>query len=184
MRRGTLAEMVLAAAIGSLLGAGFVGAHGGDTAKLHGCYPTGGGPLELLGAAGDTCPAGYESIDWAANGPPGATGPKGPAGTLVGPAGAAGPAGGSGPPGAGYTTRVVRGEVGKNFAHCAKGERAVGGGYSVQENPYASFSIQWNQPLGTDRWIVDGHPLSQLRVSVVCARRRPDIVDLPMVPRP
>jgi hypothetical protein len=183
-RGGRLVEMMLAAGIASLLGAGLVGAHGGDTSKLHGCYPTGGGTLELV-AATAVCPTGYDAVDWSIVGAAGDAGPKGPAGSVPGAPGPGGPAGDRGASGAGYTVRVVTGKLGENFAKCATDERVVGGGYSMQDNGYLEPSVVWNkQDSARNSWTVDGAGMYQRRVSAVCARKRVDLLDLPIVPRP
>jgi hypothetical protein len=148
--RGRLLEVGLAAFAGSLLGAGLVGAHGGDATLLHGC-DIAGGSVELR-APGDTSCTGANQqrpVDWARSGPTGPAGAQGPAGAD----------GAAGSPGPAYRYRVVRASnsvsdaVKGASASCAADESLVSGGHSGGATPIVS------RPDGARGWYAQlGYP--------------------------
>lgn len=177
-------EAVVAAFLGSLLGAALVGAHGGDETLLHGCHQGPGTPLRVI-AATETCGPNDIAVDWRSRGPAGATGPTGPAGTTGAP-GPRGPSGAPGAPGPGHRFRVVRvvftrGGIGQTLSvPCAPGERAVAGG--MANSGGATIRPYWSRPSADGRswdvraaggdlarpesaWALEGH--------AVCAREVP-----------
>ena len=174
MRGGRLVEVGCAALIGSTLGAGIVGAHGGDASQIHSCQQN-GQPLRQVAASDTSCAQNQgTAIDWAQRGPAGAAGARGPAGA-TGPAGTPGPA---------YRLHVVtKAASGHSFkdetARCGPGELAVSGGW------LGGSGANESGRRGPDGWFVQGADVESgltkwgyfsdfsLTVYAVCAKAVP-----------
>ena len=74
-----------------------VGAHGGDTTRIHACVSNGSGLVRIVGENG-ACRTEETAVDWNVRGPIGPQGPQGDAGPM-GPAGPQGAQGDTGPMG-------------------------------------------------------------------------------------
>ena len=145
MKGGWLVEIGGAALIGSLLGAGLVGAHGGDTSQIHSCQPA-GQPLRQVDAHDTSCAQNQgASMDWAQRGSTGPAGARGPQGA-IGPAGTPAPR---------YRLHVVsKAATGYSFksetARCPSGELAVSGGW------VGGSGANQSTRQGSDGWSVEG----------------------------
>lgn len=131
------ARAVAGAALGTLVGAAVVSAHGGDESRIHACRDDLQGGYLTIVAASEGCPSSATPSDWNIAGPSGAEGEAGPAGA-AGAAGAAGPSGAAGLDSS-IPLRIVvvnSGRPGLAFqqdltAKCRAGEHVVAGGYDV-----------------------------------------------------
>lgn len=93
---GLVGALALAVVLGALT-ADRLNAHGGNASLVHTCIHDKLGVVKVVGAA-EGCPAGWTSLDWSVQGPPGTRGATGASGSL-GPTGSVGPAGPRGPEG-------------------------------------------------------------------------------------
>jgi hypothetical protein len=100
MRGAKLSAVTAIATLFVIAGAAVVGAHGGDTSKIHGCINKETKYIRVVGV-NDNCKSGETAIDWNITGPQGLQGPAGPAGSAgpKGPPGSQGPVGPEGPQG-------------------------------------------------------------------------------------
>jgi hypothetical protein len=138
MRYGLMAALgaVVATSVATL------SAHGGDAAKVHGCYltvPNPGnnpplGTVRIVGA-NETCKQNETARDWNAQGVPGPQGPQG----ATGAAGAQGPAGPSGLAGlvlVRSSVPIAPNSSGPSDQHaCPPGKRLVSGSATIGDSP-------------------------------------------------
>jgi hypothetical protein len=113
-------SLVVVAVVASAVSIGAL-AHGGDTAKIHGCVVKYVKFVRIVGA-NENCLSSETALDWNAQGPPGLPGATGP----QGPAGATGPAGPGSALGFGYV--AANGDVIESRSSAGAG---AGGAWDV-----------------------------------------------------
>lgn len=158
--RRRIARAVAGALVGVLVGAAVVGAHGGDTTRIHACKSASDLGTLYITDANDACSdPDLTPVDWNIAGPSGSTGAQGPAGA----AGATGPAGATGAPGlpSDVPLRVQvetsgRLELAYQYdvtAKCRPGEHVVTGGYHIRTE-----KDEYRLKLRSELW--RSHPLA------------------------